>query len=85
MDETREIVSSAILEVVDNQLRDNDPPQTKSTYNRLIGLGYSDDETRRLIAFVVLSELNEMVKQMKPFNQRRFARALRRLPEVSWE
>ena len=30
-----------ILEVVDNQLRENDPPVTRESYNRLIDAGYS--------------------------------------------
>ena len=31
-----------ILEVADNQLRENDPPVTKETYDKLIGLGKLD-------------------------------------------
>lgn len=32
-DETREIIRSELLEVVDNQLRDKDPPQNLKTYS----------------------------------------------------
>lgn len=35
-----------ILEVVDNQLRDNDPPVVQETFGRLIGMGYSAREAK---------------------------------------
>ena len=34
-------LKAAILEVVDNQIRDNDPPETKKTFNRLMKEGNS--------------------------------------------
>ena len=71
-DETREIIRSELLEVVDNQLRDKDPPQTLTTYKRLIGQGYSDEEARRLIAFVVVSELNDVMKDMEAIQPETF-------------
>jgi len=35
-------LKEAFLEVVENQLRDNDPPETKETLTRLIAAGHSD-------------------------------------------
>ena len=70
-------VTSAILEVVENQLRDGDPPETKATYDRLISQAHSDDEARRLIGAVVAIEIGEVLSTGKPFNQRRFVKGLR--------
>jgi hypothetical protein len=84
-DSGRGRVNAAILEVVENQMRENDPPQTRSTYNRLIAQGYSDPEARKLIGCVVISELNDILKHEEPFNRRRFVKALRRLPTLPWE
>lgn len=36
-----------ILEVVDNQLRENNPPVTKESYDKLIDAGYSAREAER--------------------------------------
>lgn len=36
-----------ILEVVDNQLRDNNPPVVREVYDRLIAEGYSIRETKK--------------------------------------
>ena len=80
MDETREILNSATLKIVDNQLRDKDPPQTLATYKRLTARGHSDKEAANLIGCVVSSEIYDVLKQMKPYNQKRYLRALRRLP-----
>ena len=44
-----------LLEVVDNQLRANDPRETRATYDRLMGEGHSPDEAKRLIALVPVS------------------------------
>jgi len=35
-------LKSSILEVVDNQLQANDPPETRQTFDRLISVGYSE-------------------------------------------
>lgn len=85
MDETREILRTAILEVVDNQLRDEDPPQTLAAYERLTGQGHSDEEARNLIGCAVTSEIYDVLKHMKPYNQKRYLRALRQLPRLPWE
>ena len=85
MDETREILNSAILEIVDKQLRDKDPPQTLATYKRLTGQGQSDKEACNLIGCAVSSEIYDVLKQMKSYNQTRYLRALRRLPRLPWE
>ena len=35
----RQRVLAAALEVVENQLRDDDPPETRETFDRLVGEG----------------------------------------------
>lgn len=78
-------VRAAILEVVDNQLRDNTPPETKKTYQRLLQEGFSDRQARELIGAVVSSEIFEVLKEQQPYNQERFIAALERLPKMPWE
>lgn len=73
---------AAILEVVENQLRDGTPPETRQTLQRLISQGYSAQEAKRLIGVVVAGEIFDILKQGKPFDQARFVGALRRLPQT---
>ena len=78
-------LKSAILEVVENQLQANDPPESRQTYDRLISEGYSEVEAKKLIGCVVSSEIFDVLKKQEPFNPERFARALNELPKLPWD
>ena len=80
--EEKPYLKSAILEVVDNQLQANDPPETRQTFNRLINEGYSEKEAKELIGCVVTSEIFDVLKKQEPFNSERFAEALNELPKL---
>jgi hypothetical protein len=54
-------LKAAILEIVDNQLRSNDPPETRFTFNRLINEGCSDEKAKELIGCVVTSEIFDVL------------------------
>ena len=73
------------MEVVENQLRDNDPPQTRQTFTRLIEAGHSQKEAERLIACVVSAEIFDVLKKNEPFNLDRFVKGLNKLPTMPWE
>lgn len=79
------ILRSAIFETIHNQLRDNDPPESKETLDRLIAQGYAEQEAMNLIGCVVTSELFEGLKNQRPFNRKRFVKALQRLPQLPWD
>jgi len=75
---------AAIIKVVENQLRSNDPPQTQQTFRRLVEAGYSEEEAKRLIGCVVSAEIFDILKKNEPFNLDRFVKALDKLPEMPW-
>ncbi|MFV9644290.1 MAG: hypothetical protein ACNYWU_00570 [Desulfobacterales bacterium] len=75
-------LKNAIMEVVDNQLKSNDPPETRQTYDRLISEGYSKKEAKELIGCVVTSEIFDVLKKQEHFNLSRFVSALNKLPTV---
>ena len=78
-------LKAAIMKVVENQLRNNDPPQTGQTFKRLIEAGHSEKEAKRLIACVVSAEIFDVLKKNEPFNLERFVKALNKLPTMPWE
>ncbi|HEY7316001.1 MAG TPA: hypothetical protein VIE89_00390 [Candidatus Binatia bacterium] len=78
-------LQAAIIEVVENQLRNNDPPQTNQTFKRLIEAGHSEKEAKRLIACVVSAEIFDVLKKNEPFNLDRFIKCLNKLPTMPWE
>ena len=78
-------LKAAIYEVIDNQIRGNDPPETRQTYKRLLKDGCLKEEAKRLIGCVVSAEIFDILKKQEPFNRERFVRALHKLPEMPWE
>ena len=42
-------LQAAFMEIVDNQIRDNEPPETHETLYRLQALGLSEPEAKRYI------------------------------------
>jgi len=76
------VLNRVILEVVDNQIHDLDPPATKETFDRLVREGIAHDEARRLIGCVVASEIFDILKYEQPYNAERYVNALSHLPEL---
>ena len=78
-------LQAAIMKVIENQLRNDDPPQTGQTFKRLIEAGHSGKEAKRLIACVVSAEIFDVQKKNEPFNLDRFVKGLNKLPTMPWE
>jgi hypothetical protein len=86
MDEKRaRNVRKQLFEVINNQMRADDPPETKKTYNRLRLLGYSHFNTMKYIASVILTEMNDMLKENRLFNNAGYVEALKQLPRLPWD
>ena len=75
----------ALLEVVENQLREGTPPETRSTLERLLGEGFSREQALELIACVVSSEIFDVLKSGQPYQEARYLAGLRALPRLPWE
>jgi hypothetical protein len=70
-----------ILKIVDNQLKDNNPKETKLTLNRLVKDGYSTIDAKKLIAQCLLIELNRAVNLKETFNLKVYTQNLENLPK----
>ncbi len=79
---TNPYLNATILEIVDNQLRDGTPPETRQTFERLLNEGQTPDEARRLIGYVVANEIQAVLKNNEVFNEARFVAGLERLPTL---
>lgn len=74
-------LKESLMDVVDNQLRDDDPPETRQTFNRLISQGISEEDAKIYIGQAVCVEIWDIMRNRKEFNKERFVRNLKRLPE----
>ena len=81
MHETNPLLGEEMKKVVRNQIRQNDPPETKQTYDRLIKEGFPIDEVMRQLAVVVAAEIYDVTKNKEPFNQERYIKRLNDLPK----
>jgi len=77
----KEIMRAAFMEVVDNQLAANDPPETKQTLDRLISEGWSYDDAKALVCQCIVTEVFRVGKYKEQFNQERFLYNLKNLPD----
>jgi hypothetical protein len=75
----------AILEVIDNQINDNNPPQVKETFDRLRKMGISRKESKKYIACAFSVELFDVMKHGKEMDYDRYFTNLENLPEMPWQ
>ena len=68
-----------ILQAVENQLRENNPPVTKITFERLKSLGYTTQQAKEKIAAVLLGEIYNLLKNNENYNEIRYAKSLEEL------
>lgn len=72
-------LKAAILEVVENQLRDNNPPETRQTFERLLAAGYSRQQAMEMIGSAVVGEIWYVLHDKKQFDHARFVSLLEKL------
>ena len=69
-------VKQAILEVVENQVRANNPPDTRRTLARLQAAGYSRRQALEMIGSVLVAEIWHIQKNQEMFNPARYRAGL---------
>ncbi|HEX4945650.1 MAG TPA: hypothetical protein VFZ34_03155 [Blastocatellia bacterium] len=80
-----EILRSAIFEIIHNQIRDNNPPETKATLERLLADEIPEEEALKMIGCCVTTEIFDILKYHRTFDEARYVRNLHRLPQLPWE
>ena len=68
--EDNEILGEQILEIVQNQLKANDPPETRLTFDRLKEDGYSENQIEQMIGSCVIVEIYDVLKYGKEFDEK---------------
>jgi len=80
MEQTNPKLKAVFMEVVENQIRNGDPPETRETLERLKSDGVSEDDARLYIGQAVCIEVWDALHNKKEFNMERFVRNLKALP-----
>ena len=84
-DQSRHRLHKLIMQIITNQLRLKNPPETKETLDRLMSEGYSQEEARELIGAVISAHIYDMLKDEHTFDNTKYVADLKRLPKVPWE
>ncbi len=73
------ILHEQFHEIVEQQIKDNNPKETKETLEKLIKSGHSRHEAIHKIGAAVVEELYDMLKSREKFDRKRFIDRLDRL------
>jgi hypothetical protein len=72
-------LKAAILEVVENQIRDDDPPETRETLERLLAAGNSRQQAIEMNGSALVEENWALLHDHKLFDRARLAALLEQL------
>jgi len=72
-------LKAAILEVVENQIRNSNPPETRQTLERLLAAGYSRQQAIEMIGSALIEEIWAILHDHKLFDRARFTALLEQL------
>ena len=75
----------AIVEAIENQIRENNPPEVKQALKRLLGLGESRENAIRYIASTFSVEIYETMKHLTPYDEVRYIKNLNALPKLPFD
>lgn len=81
-DQSPKYLRAAFREVIENQIKENDPPETKATFQRLIAEGHTEKEVWQLLSTLVAIQTFEILKHKKPFDHQQYVKWLNDLPAL---
>jgi len=74
-----------IFQIIENQINNNDPPETAITFKRLKKEGFDDFTIKQLIGQCVAVEIFNVMKNKQPFDEQRYINNLKNLPKEPFE
>ena len=83
--DTNEKLREEIFEIINNQLSLNDPPETKTTFDKLLKQGYDDFQITQMIGKCISVELFDVIKHGKSYNNERYIMNLIALPKEPFD
>lgn len=75
-------VRDGFLSTVVHQIATNDPPEAKTTYERLQAEGLSEGQALQLIGIVLKKEMKQMITESRGFDNDRYIALMKKLPDI---
>lgn len=79
-DET--FAEETLIQAIENQLEAGEPAAAQATLNKLTLVGYTREESVRLMALALAHEIRQMLDADRPFDAQAYETLLRNLPEL---
>lgn len=76
---------AALLETIETQLRDNDPPEAQQALERLMKQGYTREASIKYIASALIGEVFGVLRNESSYDQARYVANLNALPKRPWD
>ncbi|KIU47008.1 MULTISPECIES: hypothetical protein [Pseudomonas] len=73
---------STLIQAIENQIENDNPPAAKATFNKLTLVGYEREDILNLMAHVLACEIDAMLEDDRAFDTQWYETALRALPEL---
>ncbi|MBF0432977.1 MAG: hypothetical protein HQK83_16960 [Fibrobacteria bacterium] len=67
------------------QIRSNNPPEVKGTFNRLIEEGVVKSDIMKMLASAMAGEVYDMMKEKRKFQEENYIKYLHQLPTMPWD
>lgn len=83
--ESNEMIREQIFGIIEDQIKNNNPPETNITFKRLIEEGYDDYDAKIMIGQCIAVELYDAIKHGKKFNEKRYLKNLTQLPKEPFD
>lgn len=80
MKNTSPAARKALIDAAKTQVKENNPPEAKQAYLRLLGEGILEEDVYIYLAQALASEMFIMMKEGKPYNKERYIKRLAKLP-----
>jgi hypothetical protein len=74
VNETIPHLDEVIMEGVKEQIAIDNPPEVRETYDRLITDGHPEEGGFKMLAYVLSTEMPEMLKQSRVFDRQLYSR-----------
>lgn len=76
------MLGEMFVEVIENQLQDNNPPEVAQTLARLIADGETHENAMRMIGCCLIKEMWLISQNKEPFDEDRYVASLHALPTL---
>lgn len=79
MEDKQYRLKSLVVKAVENQMKDNEPPITNTTFQRLVSAGYTEEQAKDKIADVLAVHIVYAISFGRPFHPEEYEKELNQL------